>query len=57
MSHGAFIKWQVAYDETCDLWTNAATTLSLNEGADVATYSGSVTHRGERKRAATHQTA
>lgn len=46
----------VVYDTTCVAWTSNATTLQLNSGADVATFTSSGAHLGEKKRAATSST-
>lgn len=47
----------VCYNTTCPAWTSNATTLTLNSGADVATFTASGAHLGEKKRAATSSTS
>lgn len=47
----------VCYNTTCDAWTSNATTLTLNSGADVATFTATGAHLGERQRAATSSTS
>lgn len=45
----------VAYDTTALIWTTPGTTLTLNNGADSASFEAD-THLGEKKRAATGST-
>lgn len=53
MANGLIRRAQVAYSTTALIWTTPGTTLQLNNGADVATFTAQSTHLGERKRSAT----
>lgn len=53
MASGLIRRAQVAYTTTAPIWVTPGTTLTLNNGADVATFTAQATHLGERKRAAT----
>jgi hypothetical protein len=56
-THGDKRKAVTAYEVTALAWTDATQELTLNEGSDVATYTGSKGHLGERKRNATASTS
>lgn len=47
----------VCHNTTCAAWTSNATTLNLNNGADVAVFTATGAHLGERQRAATSSTS
>lgn len=47
----------ICHNTTCDAWVTGNTTLSLNLGADVATFSQGKNTLGEKKRDATGSTS
>lgn len=57
MTYGGKTKAVVAYSTTALIWATPGTTLTLNDGADVQTYTASAAHLGERKRKPTSSTS